>query len=138
MNHQFNLPKVQPHNRKPKPARKHKAKAKRLTNPRHLMLVRELPCCVCMVEGLTVPHHLLRGVVRGVSLKAGDDQVLPLCGAHHNNSNDSVHLSHLDEPEWFATKGIDEPVGFAAALYAATGDYAAMLEVVQMRGGPKL
>ena len=65
--------------------------SKRLTNQKHLMWVRTLPCFVSRsgflsCNGSVQAHHLLKPSdgKRGWSLKAGDNQVIPLCMFHHS------------------------------------------------------
>lgn len=75
-----------------------KKKKGRLIDKEHLRLVSNLPCCCCGIKNDTiVPHHLLRGVTRGMGMKAGDNLVIPLCHKHHEalhrNGNETVFLA---------------------------------------------
>lgn len=59
--------------------------------PKHLAFIRSLEC---MITGMPdpVPHHLLRGVNRGMGMKADDKYTVPLShDMHmqlHNNGNE--------------------------------------------------
>lgn len=68
--------------------------AKRYVNLKHLGFIRSRPCIVCGTDYEIEAHHLLkpwRGP-RGMALKAGDENVVPLCAKHHrelhNNGNE--------------------------------------------------
>jgi hypothetical protein len=57
---------------------------KQLKNAKHLEFVRTKSCCVCGKFGVEA-HHLLkpwRGS-RGMAMKAGDHNAIPLCPEHH-------------------------------------------------------
>jgi|TARA_R110000803_G_scaffold34488_1_gene75221 hypothetical protein len=78
--------------------------AKRYTNKKHVEWVSSLDCCIAehfqrLKENGTLPkdrascgdyniqaHHLLKPIFssRGMSLRAGDKDVIPLCFTHHN------------------------------------------------------
>ena len=64
--------------------------SKRLTNQKHLKYVSTLPCIISKAgfmscKGAIQVHHLLKPSdgKRGWGLKAGDNQVIPLCMFHH-------------------------------------------------------
>ena len=59
--------------------------SKRYVNLKHLKYVRERPCMVCGTDYGIEAHHLLRPWrgARGMSLKAGDENTVPLCNKHH-------------------------------------------------------
>ena len=112
----------------PKGIKPGRIKAKRASHPAHLILVRQMPCIVCMEDrsdSHRAAHHLLRGVVRGMGRKAADNEVIPLCAACHSE----VHLDG-NELDYLASHGIVNTVAIAAKLYAATGSYEAMLGVI--------
>ncbi|MCK5013247.1 MAG: DUF968 domain-containing protein [Candidatus Omnitrophica bacterium] len=115
----------------PKGVKPGRIKPKRLKDPAHLMLIRQLPCLVCgTTHGIEV-HHLLRGTVRGWGLKAKDSEVLPLCFIHHTQSDDCAHDNKCGgETEWFKSKGIINPLYIARKLYENTGDYGKMLSII--------
>lgn len=108
-------------------------KAKRLTAPKHLDMVRQLPCALCRAERSDThcaAHHLLRGTVRGTGLKAGDNFVIPLChepchGALHRNGDETAYL--LDH-------GLNDPLLLAAELWEHTGNFIAMRRVISLFG----
>jgi hypothetical protein len=96
---------------------------------RHLALIRQLPCCITGKPGPSDPHHLKQGLAheRGVGRKATDRWAVPLCRAKHEEVE---RLGSRREHEWFAAQGIDDPLGFAAALWRATGDLERMRRIV--------
>lgn len=57
---------------------------KQLKNARHLDFVRQKPCCICGKVGVEA-HHLLKpwNGSRGMAMKAGDQNTVPLCPEHH-------------------------------------------------------
>jgi hypothetical protein len=68
----------------------------RQEDPAHLALVRALPCVICG----TTPgeaHHIRDGQV-GAGQKAGDNEAISLCPAHHRTGPDSIHA--LGTREW--------------------------------------
>jgi hypothetical protein len=95
----------------------HKPRPKRETCEKHLRFVAGLPCCICRRAGDTQVHHLLRGVVRGMGMKAADRHVIPVCTIHHA----AIH-AHGDEAEFLALRNIDGPA-LAAALWSVSGDH---------------
>ena len=94
---------------------------KRLSNPKHLRFIRGLPCAICGRPD-SEAHHLLRGPVRGMGLKAGDDWTIPLCSAHHRGL-------HADGNEVRYLGDINGPA-LAAALWQASGDDLAGLRAI--------
>ncbi len=100
-------------------------KRPRPKDPEHLAFIASLVCAVCGAPN-PVPHHLLRGVVRGMGMRAGDQWVVPLCPEHHRE----LHAGG-NETEFFIRYGID-PQALAYALYDCTGDADAGLTMIQM------
>lgn len=100
-------------------------KRPRAKDPEHLAFIASLVCAVCGAPG-PVPHHLLRGVVRGMGMRAGDQWVVPLCPEHHRE----LHAGG-NETEFFIRYGID-PKALAYALYDCTGDAGAGLTMIAM------
>lgn len=72
----------------PKRQKVGRIKPKRLQDKRHLHFVAGLACCCCKRKPVQC-HHLLRGPVRGIGLRAGDDQVIPLCPECHQKLHHS-------------------------------------------------
>lgn len=71
----------------------------------YLKTVRGLPCLICGKPGEA--HHVNHAEARGVSLKVGDNWVVPLCHPCH------MTLHHYgNEPVWWALEGVD-PIGWA-------------------------
>lgn len=94
----------------------HRPRPKRETCPAHLAFVAALPCCLCKRDGDTLVHHLLRGVVRGMGLKADDRQAIPVCSIHHA----AIHADG-NETRFLAKYAVDGPA-LAAALWSVSGD----------------
>lgn len=99
----------------------HAKHPKRETDGKHLDFVRSLPCCLCrhplIGKAKSHAHHLLRGVTRGMGMKASDRKVIPLCDLHH-------FALHADgnETRYLREHGVNGPF-LADALYAATGNF---------------
>lgn len=90
----------------------------RLRSRRHLDRIKTLRCCVPGCRGWPVdPHHLLFVQPRAMSLKVGDQNVVPLCRWTHHlaSSRAGVHATG-DERAWWAARGID-PIALAARLW---------------------
>jgi len=106
---------------------------KRLVDKKHLMWVRTLPCFISRAgflscSGSVQAHHLLKGYDtprgvngRGMSLKNGDDQVIPLCQMHHH----LLHTRYGSEKAFFKKYGIKEDAGkkYAKQLYEENDCY---------------
>lgn len=58
-----------------------------MKSQRHLKFIASLPCLVTGCIGATQVHHLMRGVLRGMGMKAGDEWALPL----HFKVHDALH-----------------------------------------------
>lgn len=102
----------------------HRKRPKRDTDARHLDFVRGLPCCLCKRPGDTQAHHLMRGVVRGMGLRAADRWTIPVCSIHHA----AIH-AHGDESEFLAMRNVDGPA-LAAALWSVSGDHQEALRII--------
>ena len=96
--------------------------SKRIVNQKHLMWVRTLPCFISKsgflsCNGSIQAHHLLKPSdgKRGWSLKAGDNEVIPLCQFHHAQ----LHTKFGNEYKFFAYYGFKEKAGqeYAKQLY---------------------
>ena len=87
----------------PKGTKPRRIKPRRLQDRSHLEYVASLPCCIptCRKTPVQV-HHILRGVIRGTGLRAGDDKVLPLCFECHRKLHD-----YGDETWFLEQHGID-------------------------------
>lgn len=96
----------------------------------HRKMVKKLRCIVCGIkrpEGID-GHHLKRGLdpsERGMSRKASDQWLVPVCRKHHDDVEDVG-----DDDAWFAERGIDGRAT-ARSLWAARGDADAMLRIVE-------
>lgn len=96
--------------------------AKRLVDKEHLLKVSKKPCMISKAgfythKGPIQVHHLLKPSdgKRGWGLKAGDDQVIPLCMFHHQE----LHTKFGDEFKFFKHYGMKETAGqeYAKELY---------------------
>lgn len=72
-----------------------------MKNKKHLAFVHEHECCLNNAGGCSGPlhaHHLLRpwSGTRGMGMKAGDENCVPLCMGHHT----ALHLRG-NENEFF-------------------------------------
>ena len=89
-----------------KTGKPYRSKSKRYTNKKHLLWVSELSCILeeynkgrCSDE--IQVHHLLKPFysLRGMSLKAGDRDVVPLCSNHHralhHNGNELQYFNDI-------------------------------------------
>jgi hypothetical protein len=102
---------------------KHGRRPKREIAAGHLALVRRLPCISCDSDNGCEAAHVRLGTGGGTSLKPGDRWALPLCGACHREQHAIGEVTF-----W---RGLDlDPVGLAVALFAKSGDLAAMRELV--------
>lgn len=75
-------------------------KERRYKDRQHLEFIRSLPCCVCMEDRSDMhraAHHALRGPIRGMGRKAGDNWVIPMCSkchsALHNDGDETCYLA---------------------------------------------
>ena len=88
--------------------------SKRIVDKKHLEYVASLPCFIARAgfyscNGPIQVHHLLKPSdgKRGWSLKAGDNQVIPLCMYHHAQ----LHTKFGSEPAFFAHYGLKADFG---------------------------
>lgn len=80
-------------------------KTEYIRSEKYLRSVRGQPCLVCRSPGEA--HHVNIAMKRGVSLKVGDNWVVPLCHRCH------MELHHFgDERSWWDINGID-PISWA-------------------------
>lgn len=75
---------------------------------RHLNRVAGLGCIVCRNEGYgespAARHHIRAG--QGMSQRASNYEVLPLCGAHHQTGGFGVAI-HAGQKTWEAKFGTE-------------------------------
>ena len=101
--------------------------AKRLQDRKHLEYVASLPCVICRA-GFYVgssniqAHHLLKpwNGTRGMGLRAGDDNVIPLCFEHHAK----LHTKYGNEYKFFEAYGLPKDYGqkIAKKLWEQSSD----------------
>ena len=82
-----------------------------MKNKKHLSFIHEHACCLSFVGGCDGPlhaHHLLRpwSGKRGMGMKAGDENTIPLCMGHHG----ALHMRG-DEDGFFAETCGDSEYG---------------------------
>lgn len=75
---------------------------------RHMALVATLRCCVAdkwghECGGRVTVHHPIGAEWRGMGQKAKDEEVIPLCEAHHLHSRNAIHL--MGKKPWEAKYG---------------------------------
>ena len=102
--------------------------AKRFVDKEHLEWVRQQPCLIEQAgfyscKGVVQAHHLLKPYTgsRGMSLRAGDQNVIPLCHHHHSE----LHTKYGSEESFFAKLGLPANYGkeMAQRLYEEKGFY---------------
>jgi hypothetical protein len=80
-------------------------KQKYIRNEAYLKSVRGRPCLICMKQAEA--HHVNHAEEHGISMKVGDNWVVPLCHSCHMN----LHL-YGDEKTWWDMRGVD-PIAWA-------------------------
>ena len=88
--------------------------AKRYVNRKHLEWVASLPCILCKAGFYShskhvQAHHLLKPYkgTRGMSRRAGDENVIPLCFHHHSQ----LHTKFGNEFSFFQSYGLQKDYG---------------------------
>ena len=105
----------------------------RIHNEKHLAFIRGLPCIVSKDNTSTEAAHIrfsdLRVAKRkvGVGEKPDDCWTLPLSSAEHRKQH------AINEREYWRRAGID-PILYALALYAISGDHERGCEIVSNAG----
>lgn len=81
---------------------------------KHLAWVRTLPCLICKAgyyshTNEVHAHHLMKPYdgFRGMSLKANDRNVIPLCSKHHS----LLHTKYGNEFHFFTSYGLPNTFG---------------------------
>ena len=82
---------------------------KRLVDKKHLQLVASLPCAICKTTSQIQVHHLLKPYdgARGLSMRSGDNNVIPLCFRHHTE----LHTRYGNEAKFFISHGLEPMFG---------------------------
>ncbi len=95
---------------------------KKKKNKKHLAYIHEQSCCLQNNGGCNGPlhaHHLLKpwSGTRGMGMKAGDENCIPLCMGHHT----ALHMRG-SEPDFFVEVTGDPDYGKAVAesLYTSS------------------
>jgi hypothetical protein len=97
----------------------------RITNERHLALIRTLPCLICFRAAPSEAAHIRYGDPARGKLKAGvgekpdDKWTLPLCAEHHRTGPDAQHA--MGERQWWELHGID-PISICQQLYGCQSE----------------
>ena len=76
---------------------------KRIVDKDHLQYVSTLSCMICGARKQIQVHHLLKPYdgMRGLSMRAGDNNVVPLCFQHHTE----LHTKFGNEEKFFIHHG---------------------------------
>ena len=102
--------------------------SKRIVDKKHLEYVASLPCFIARAgfyscNGPIQVHHLLKPSdgKRGWSLKAGDNQVIPLCMFHHAQ----LHTKFGNEIKFLKHYGFKETAAqeYAKQLWERSSDF---------------
>ena len=102
--------------------------SKRIVDKKHLEYVASLPCFIARAgfyscNGPIQVHHLLKTSdgKRGWGLKAGDDQVIPLCMFHHAQ----LHTKFGNEIKFLKHYGFKETAAqeYAKQLWERSSDF---------------
>lgn len=110
-------------------------KQPRVHNAKHLDFIRSLPCIVTgndvNVEAAHIRFSDLRIAKRkvGIGEKPDDIWVLPLCGEQHRRQHT------MNERVYWQRVGID-PILYALALFAVSGDHERGCQIVASAGMP--
>lgn len=102
----------------------------RQRSPKHLDMIRGLPCVVCLRENETEACHLRASDSRygkvnpGLGRKADDKWTTPLCGDHHREQHS------MNELRFWSSHGIN-PFQLALCLWGATGSHEIMERIVR-------
>lgn len=115
-----------------KEARISRQKQREGNNEAHLVLIRQLVCCIpgCTSRPPHDPHHLRSGPAhkeRGFGMRATDRRAVPACRRHHDGAH-SVPPSK--EVEWFIDMGVEDVHALADALWLAPRTVEAMARIV--------
>ncbi len=100
-----------------------------MRNLGHIAFVQMLPCLVTGHEGGVDAAHIRYGDPRcakphpGIGEKPSDMWVIPLCRMEHTKQHS------MNERAYWESVGID-PVFYALALWAFSGDYQTCCEIV--------
>lgn len=101
----------------------------RKEDPKHLALIRQLPCLCCGRGPSEAAHvrmsdHLRGKPITGIGCKPSDCWAIPMCHGCH------MRQHTRGERVWWEAHGID-PIDIAIRLYAATGDLEAMVAIIR-------
>ena len=101
-------------------------KARPGMSPAHLVLIRNLPCCICGVSG-SEAHHVKAGTgERGMGLRSTDRWAVPMCHEHHMEVE---RAGSKKENDWFAQRAV-LPGLLAMDLWKGTGNLERMQRVL--------
>ena len=84
-------------------------KRSRVVDREHLERVKGMACIICGAWPPSDAHHIRTrpdGQHYGTGQKAGDDETIPLCNAHHQTGPDAYHAG----PRTFTARFGDEMV----------------------------
>jgi hypothetical protein len=104
-----------------------KQRRPREQDPKHLVFIRSLKCCICGIRNPEAAHIRSSSDVHGKRETGGgekpsDKWVVPLCRVHHDEQHAAKKRDDAtSELTWWVSKRID-PFGLALSLYAHSGD----------------
>ena len=132
MAHEIARPHVLNNQKPPRSERKHRnsrwREEREGMSAAHLACIRKLPCCVGG-SGPVEAHHLKALTKeRGMSVRSTDRWAVPLS---HDAHMSVEKAGTRNEIAWFKARGIADPHGLAAALYAASPDLEKMRLIVE-------
>ena len=87
-----------------------------IRDPKHLRMVRQLPCCLTWRTYGVEVHHLLRTGEHAMGRRSGDNWAIPLANFLHRQ----LHDGPMDEQEFLAKHGLDNSLKVANRLYMLT------------------
>ena len=122
-----------------KPTRTHRAAEKRAKPAKkragregndlgHLAAIRQCPCIATLKMPAGEAHHLKLGTgERGAGMRSSDRWAVPITrGPHEEVEAGGARREHAILKRW----GITDPLGLAAALWAASPDVAKMTKII--------
>lgn len=93
----------------------------------HLSAIRKLPCAVGGAGPVEAHHLKALTKERGMAVRSTDRWAVPLS---HDEHMSVERAGTRNEIAWFKARGIEDPHGLAAALFAASPDLERMKLIV--------
>lgn len=98
----------------------------------HLAAIRKLPCAVGGTGPVEAHHLKALTKERGMSVRSTDRWAVPLS---HDEHMSVERAGTRNEIAWFKARGIEDPHGLAAALFAASPDLERMGKIIDAHRG---